>query len=116
MLKKLLWFKEILSASSSESEPQMDLVDDNNNQETEQKKPNNFHTKSSFTNQEIHALLDVYFHRFDEELDQIKTKNSIGKRQLGQHFSREKAIQMTLETERNEYETCGIGILLFYIK
>ena len=36
-------------------------------------------------------------------------KNSIGKRTLGQNFSREKAIQMTLETEKNEYETSGLG-------
>jgi translation machinery-associated protein 16 len=54
-------------------------------------------------------LLIRYFHRFDEELDQINTKNSIGKRHIGQNFSREKSIEMTLNAEKNEYETSGIG-------
>jgi hypothetical protein len=50
-----------------------------------------------------------YFLRFDEELEQIRLKKTIGKRQIGQHFSREKAIEMTLEMEKNEYETSGLG-------
>lgn len=52
-----------------------------------------------------------YFHRFDDELEQIKTKKSIGKRNIGQNFSREKSIEMTLKTELNEYETTGLGNL-----
>jgi hypothetical protein len=48
--------------------------------------------------------------RFDDELEQIKTKNSIKKRSLGQHFSREQSILMTLENEKEEYSTIGLEI------
>jgi hypothetical protein len=53
-----------------------------------------------------------YFQRFDDELEQIKMKNSIGKRNIGQNFSREKSIEITLKGEQNEYETSGLGILI----
>ena len=111
-MKKLVWFKETL-CSSSENSSQMDVADNETVQDETTRKLNNLKAKAMFMNQDMHSLLDFYFHRFDDELDQIKTKNSIGKRTIGQHFSREKAIQMTLETERNEYETCGIGNLFF---
>ena len=97
MIKKLIWFKNALNNSN---DAEMDVVDE---------KVVNFQTKTFLTIQDIHSLLEVYFHRFDDEIDQIRTKNSIGKRTVGQHFSREKAIEMTLETENNEYETCGIS-------
>ena len=86
----------------------MDIANDENVKQTDI----NFQTKTFLTIQDIHSLIDIYFHRFDDEIDQIKTKNSIGKRTVGQHFSREKAIEMTLETEKNEYESCGISIIL----
>jgi translation machinery-associated protein 16 len=88
----------------------MDISNDENVIQTDL----NFQTKTFLTIQDIHSLIDIYFHRFDDEIDQIKTKNSIGKRTVGQHFSREKAIEMTLETEKNEYESCGISIILKY--
>lgn len=88
----------------------MDIANDENVKQTDI----NFQTKTFLTIQDIHSLIDIYFHRFDDEIDQIKTKNSIGKRTVGQHFSREKAIEMTLETEKNEYESCGISIILKY--
>ena len=49
-----------------------------------------------------------YFQRFDAELEQINVKNAIGKRSIGQNFSREKAIEMTIQAEKNEYQTVGI--------
>ena len=50
-----------------------------------------------------------YFKRFTEEIEQINTKNSIGKRNNAQHSSRLQAIQMTLTTEKDEYDSAGIG-------
>lgn len=50
-----------------------------------------------------------YLLRFNDELDQIRNKNSIGKRLIGQHFNREKSILITVEKEKNEYDTSGIG-------
>lgn len=58
---------------------------------------------------DINKLFLRYFHRFDEEIEQIRLKNSVGKRNIGQHFSREKSIQMTLETEKNDYDTAGLS-------
>ncbi len=107
LLKKLLWFKNALDNSNH---TEMDIANDENVKQTDI----NFRTKTFLTIQDIHSLIDIYFHRFDDEIDQIKTKNSIGKRTVGQHFSREKAIGMTLETEKNEYESCGISIILKY--
>ena len=63
-----------------------------------------------FTIDDIRKLIDTYFHRFDDEIEQINTKKSIGKRAIGQHFSREKSIEMTLDTEKNEYETSGLVV------
>lgn len=52
-----------------------------------------------------------YFHRFDDEIEQINVKKTIGKRAISQHFSREKAIEITLESDKNEYNTSGLGKL-----
>ena len=62
-----------------------------------------------------------YFHRFDDEIEQINVKKTIGKRALSQHFSREKSIEITLESDKNEYNTSGLGnielfLLIFWIK
>lgn len=43
-------------------------------------------------------------------------KKSIGNRNIGQHFSREKAIEITLASEKNEYETVGLGESLIKYK
>lgn len=51
-----------------------------------------------------------YLGRFDEELEQIKLKHSIGKRKNNrQHASREDIIMLTKLQEREWYRTCGIG-------
>ena len=52
-----------------------------------------------------------YSCRFDEELEQIKTKGSIGKRTIGQHSSRMKAIEITISSDKEAYETVGFGKL-----
>lgn len=52
-----------------------------------------------------------YLGRFDEELDQIKMKHSVGQRKNRQHASREDIINMTIKREREEFDTCGLGLL-----
>lgn len=57
----------------------------------------------------IQELILKYLGRFDEELEQIKLKHSIGNRKNRQHASREDIIKMTVKREFEEYNTCGIG-------
>ena len=49
--------------------------------------------------------------RFDEELEQINIKKSIGgKNRRKQHSSREDAINHTLEIEKSDFAGCGIEL------
>lgn len=51
-----------------------------------------------------------YLNRFDEEVEQIKLKHSIGKRKNNrQHANREDIIKLTQLQEYEWYRTCGIG-------
>lgn len=50
-----------------------------------------------------------YLGRFDEELEQLQLKHSIGMRKGRQHGNREDIIKMTQKNERNDFNTCGIG-------
>ncbi|XP_050299768.1 translation machinery-associated protein 16 homolog [Anthonomus grandis grandis] len=59
---------------------------------------------------EVKTLILKYLGRFDEELEQIKLKHSIGQRKNRQHASREDIINMTLKREKEEFKTCGIEI------
>lgn len=56
-------------------------------------------------------LFNGYLHRFDEEIEQIKLKQSISKNRSHQHFSRESAIRMTLERENGEFNGGGIQFM-----
>lgn len=49
--------------------------------------------------------------RFDDELEQISLKQSIGKRKNTnrQHANREDIIKMTISRENEEFSTCGLG-------
>lgn len=59
----------------------------------------------------ISAMIELYLTRFDEELEQIKLKRSIGMRKNNrQHAGREDVIKMTLQRETQEYNTCGLEI------
>lgn len=53
-------------------------------------------------------LMQTYLARFDEELEQIALKNSIGQRKNRQHASREDIINITKKKEQEEFETCGL--------
>ncbi|RNA37824.1 translation machinery-associated 16-like protein [Brachionus plicatilis] len=99
LIKKILWFKEEITVENQQE--QMET-------ETQVDEDQAFRQKKSYTMEDMHKLINLYFQRFDDEIEQIKLKNSVGKRNIGQHFSREKSIQMTLESEKNEYETSGL--------
>ncbi|CAG4931570.1 unnamed protein product [Colias eurytheme] len=53
-------------------------------------------------------LIETYLARFDEELEQIALKNSVGQRKNRQHASREDVINITKKREKDEFETCGL--------
>ncbi|XP_059054763.1 translation machinery-associated protein 16 homolog [Achroia grisella] len=53
-------------------------------------------------------LIETYLSRFDEELEQITLKNSVGQRKNRQHASREDIINITKKNEHEEFETCGL--------
>lgn len=61
------------------------------------------------TPQEFEDLIALYLKRFDEELAQIALKRSISKNRAKQHAAREDVIKITLERERNEYQSGGMG-------
>ncbi|KAL1123168.1 hypothetical protein AAG570_002255 [Ranatra chinensis] len=63
------------------------------------------------TGEMVQKLMEEYLGRFDEELEQIQLKHSVGQRKGRQHASREDVIQMTISREKEEYETCGIEIV-----
>ncbi|XP_045771062.1 translation machinery-associated protein 16 homolog [Maniola jurtina] len=54
------------------------------------------------------GLIETYLARFDEELEQISLKNSIGRRKSRQHASREDVINITKKRECEEFATCGL--------
>ncbi|CAG9558899.1 unnamed protein product [Danaus chrysippus] len=53
-------------------------------------------------------LIEQYLGRFDDELEQIALKNSIGQRKKRQHASREDIINLSKKRELQEFETCGL--------
>ena len=54
-------------------------------------------------------LIEGLLSRFDEELQQIEIKKSIGgKNRRSQHSAREDAITLTLNTEKSDFEGCGL--------
>ncbi|CAB4040978.1 translation machinery-associated 16 [Paramuricea clavata] len=63
--------------------------------------------------QDVHNLINVYFKRFDAELEQLRIGEKIKGRQqqAGAKFSRENNIKMILERERQVYESSGFGKL-----
>ncbi|ENN79625.1 translation machinery-associated protein 16 homolog [Dendroctonus ponderosae] len=59
---------------------------------------------------DLELLIAKYLGRFDDELEQIKLKHSIGQRKNRQHANREDIINMTLKSEKEEFKTCGIEL------
>uniref|UniRef100_A0A6M2DQE6 Putative translation machinery-associated protein 16 n=1 Tax=Xenopsylla cheopis TaxID=163159 RepID=A0A6M2DQE6_XENCH len=64
-----------------------------------------------YTSAQFDQLFEKYLSRFDEELEQIALKRSIGGHRNRQHASRQDTIRMTIEREREEYNGCGIEMI-----
>lgn len=60
------------------------------------------------TKEQVLQLIEIYLARFDEELEQIALKNSIGHRKNRQHASREDIINITKKRDAEEFDGCGI--------
>lgn len=58
----------------------------------------------------LDELIEKYLGRFDDELEQIGIKHSVGGRKNRQHANREDIIKMTIKRERDEYNTSGLEI------
>uniref|UniRef100_A0A1B6H4N3 Translation machinery-associated protein 16 n=1 Tax=Cuerna arida TaxID=1464854 RepID=A0A1B6H4N3_9HEMI len=58
----------------------------------------------------IASTITQYLRRFDEELEQITLKHSIGQRKNRQHASREDVIKLTKLQEEEEFKTAGIEL------
>lgn len=63
------------------------------------------------TPEEFVAAIEQYLNRFEEEIDQIKLKQSISKSRSHQHFSREATIRMTIEKETSDFNGGGIQFM-----
>ncbi|XP_013195182.1 translation machinery-associated protein 16 homolog [Amyelois transitella] len=63
---------------------------------------------SVLTKEQTLELMESYLARFDEELEQIALKNSVGQRKNRQHASREDIINITKKKEHEEFESCGL--------
>ncbi|KAJ3667133.1 hypothetical protein Zmor_002538 [Zophobas morio] len=79
--EKLLWFRDNLEPNSATYTPELTI-----------------------------KVIETYLGRFDEELEQIKIKHSIGCRKNRQHASREDIINLTIKKEREEFNSCGLEI------
>ena len=66
--------------------------------------------KTSFTKHDLAVMVTDYLDRFKDELEQIGIVNTIGNRQSKQHVSRETAIRLTEEREKNEFEGPGVEV------
>lgn len=60
--------------------------------------------------QQFVALIEAYFRRFDDELEQIKIKQNIGKKRNNAHASREAVVKMTLEKEIENFNGGGLEL------
>ena len=52
-----------------------------------------------------------YLQRFEDELEQISIKHSIGTHRKDQHAVRKKNIELLMEQERAEYDGPGFGTI-----
>ena len=61
------------------------------------------------TREVLLQLIEGLLSRFDEELEQIEIKKSIGgKNRRNQHSAREDAITQTVSLEKSDFEGCGL--------
>ena len=63
------------------------------------------------TREVLLELIEGLLSRFDEELEQIEIKKSIGgKNRRNQHSAREDAITQTVSLEKSDFEGCGLEL------
>ncbi|CAH0553410.1 unnamed protein product [Brassicogethes aeneus] len=60
--------------------------------------------------EDVTTLIEKYLCRFDDELEQIKIKHSIGNRKNRQHANREDIIKLTVKGEHEQFVGCGLEI------
>lgn len=93
--EKLLWFQDNMYA----------YLEEENVQGGHQR---------GFSEASLLALTEAYLGRFQDELEQIELKNSVGlggiKGKRNHHLARKDAISMTLEAEKVDFEGCGLEI------
>ncbi|XP_071455179.1 translation machinery-associated protein 16 homolog [Hetaerina americana] len=70
----------------------------------------NLSTQEPLTPLSALEIIEKYLHRFDDELQQIASKQSISVNRQRQHASRQDAIMHTIQREREEFTTCGIEV------
>ena len=60
----------------------------------------------------ILTLVNGFLSRFDDELEQIKIKNSIGGKnsKRKQHSAREDAINLAIKMEKSDFDGCGLEL------
>ncbi|XP_076458071.1 translation machinery-associated protein 16-like [Babylonia areolata] len=67
--------------------------------------------RQCYSKSDLLHMLEQFRNRFDDELEQIAIVNSVGSRKGSkQHASREAAIKMTQDMEKNEFESVGIEV------
>ena len=65
------------------------------------------------TSEDMLELINAYILRNEDEMEQIKLKNSIGAgqfRKRNQHQSRLDAIELAIKTETEEFNGCGLEV------
>ncbi|KAI5712424.1 hypothetical protein M8J75_008244 [Diaphorina citri] len=67
------------------------------------------------TAETLDELIRLYLARFDEELEQIQLKHSVGQRKNRQHASREDVLVSSKKREMEEYLGCGIELVDVFI-
>ncbi|GFT01122.1 uncharacterized protein NPIL_551391 [Nephila pilipes] len=80
---------------------------------------NNIDTsKTLYTNEEVHDLIQKYLQRFSEEEEKMNEIESIKHRHNQNRISHEYKTKFFVEQEKQNYETCGLGIhnFLYTIK
>ena len=68
-------------------------------------------SKKTLNSREILDLIQAYIERFEDELEQINLKNSIGQfKKRNQHQSRIDSIELTKKNDNEQFNGCGIEI------
>ncbi|KAL7021182.1 hypothetical protein ACKWTF_011788 [Chironomus riparius] len=67
--------------------------------------------KKCLTPDEFQEIIEKYFHRFDDELEQIKLKTQVNKKRQNQHANRESIIKMSLDKDMKNFSAGGIELV-----